>query len=144
MLEAGKCRSIAEIAEAEKVDRAYVSRLLDLTLLAPDIQEAILEGRQAKGIQLDELTGAMPGVWEGASGGAARAHRRQLGRARKGRRVPPDAQGAGGRGVHFRERIRGCRSFARWQDKGLSRSCRSRRLRPRRRHDNLGRKRSSK
>ena len=33
-------------------------------LLAPDIQEAILEGRQAKGVQLDELMGAMPGAWE--------------------------------------------------------------------------------
>ena len=37
MLEAGKCRSIAEIAETEKIDRAYVSRLLDFNLLAPDI-----------------------------------------------------------------------------------------------------------
>jgi hypothetical protein len=64
LLEAGKCRSIAEIAEAEKIDRSFVSRLLDLTLLAPDIQEAILEGRQAKGLQLDELTGAVPGAWE--------------------------------------------------------------------------------
>jgi hypothetical protein len=65
MLEAGKFRSIAEIAEAEKIDRAYVSRLLDLTLLAPDIQEAILEGRQRRGMQLDELTQAMPGAWGG-------------------------------------------------------------------------------
>jgi hypothetical protein len=64
MLEAGKCRSITEIAETEKVDRSFVSRLLDLTLLAPDIQEAILEGRQSKGIQLDELMGAMPEAWE--------------------------------------------------------------------------------
>jgi hypothetical protein len=48
MLENGRCRSIAEIAEAEKIDCAYVSRLLDLTLLAPDIQEGILEGRQPK------------------------------------------------------------------------------------------------
>jgi hypothetical protein len=64
MLEAGKCRSIAEIAEAEKIDRSFVSRLLDLTLLAPDIQEAILEGQQAKGIQLEELTRAMARAWE--------------------------------------------------------------------------------
>jgi hypothetical protein len=63
MLEQGRCRSIAEIAEAEKVNRAYVSRLLDLTLLAPDIQEAILEGRQPKGMQLEELRGAMPAEW---------------------------------------------------------------------------------
>jgi hypothetical protein len=45
MLDAGKCRSIAQIAEAGKIDRSFVSRLLRLTLLAPDIQEAILEGR---------------------------------------------------------------------------------------------------
>ena len=64
MLETGKRRSIAEIAEAEKIDRSFVSRLLRLTLLAPDIQEAILEGRQAKGLQLEELTKAMPREWE--------------------------------------------------------------------------------
>jgi hypothetical protein len=54
----------AEIAEAEKINRSFVSRLLRLTLLAPDIQEAILEGRQARGIQLEELTKAMPSAWE--------------------------------------------------------------------------------
>ena len=61
MLEAGKFRSIAEIAEAEKIGRSFVSRLLRLTLLAPDIQEAIIEGRQAKGMQLEELMARMPG-----------------------------------------------------------------------------------
>ena len=69
MLEQGRYRSIAEIAEAEKINRAYVSRLLDLTLLAPDIQEAILEGRQAKGMQLEELTRAMPVNRAGFGGG---------------------------------------------------------------------------
>ena len=63
MLEQGRYRSIAEIAEAEKIDPSFVSRLLDLTLLAPDIQEAILEGRQAERMQLEELTRAMPGAW---------------------------------------------------------------------------------
>jgi hypothetical protein len=43
MLEQGRCRSTAEIAEAEKIDRSVVSQLLRLTLLAPDIQEAILD-----------------------------------------------------------------------------------------------------
>ena len=64
MLEAGTCRSIAEIADAEKIGRSFVSRLLRLTLLAPDIQEAILEGRQAKGMQLEDLTRVMPEEWE--------------------------------------------------------------------------------
>ena len=40
-----------------------MSRLLRLTLLAPVIQEAILEGRQPKGMQLEELMGAMPAEW---------------------------------------------------------------------------------
>ena len=46
LLEMGKYRSAGEIAETEKIDRSFVNRLLRLTLLAPDIQEAILDGRQ--------------------------------------------------------------------------------------------------
>ena len=65
MLEEGKYRSAAEIAEAEGVTRSFVNRLLRLTLLAPDIVEAILDGRQPKGMQLEELTAkAMPSAWE--------------------------------------------------------------------------------
>ena len=63
MLEEGRYASIAEIAEAEKIDHSFVSRVLDLTLLAPDIQEASLAGRQAKGMQLKELTRATPAEW---------------------------------------------------------------------------------
>jgi hypothetical protein len=37
MLEAGRCCPIAKIAEAEKINRSFVSRLLQLILLAPDI-----------------------------------------------------------------------------------------------------------
>ena len=63
MLEEGRYCSAQEIADAEKIGRSFVSRLLRLTLLAPDIQEVILEGRQPKGLQLEELTKAMPGAW---------------------------------------------------------------------------------
>jgi hypothetical protein len=38
--------TIAEIAAAEKINESYVGRVLRLTLLAPDIVEAILGGRQ--------------------------------------------------------------------------------------------------
>ena len=64
MLEDGRYQTAGEIAEAEKVSRSFVNRLLRLTLLAPDIQEAILDGRQQKGMQLEELTRAMPIAWE--------------------------------------------------------------------------------
>ena len=52
LLEEGRYRSAAEIAEAEGVTRSFVNRVLRLTLLAPDIVEAILNGRQPKGLQL--------------------------------------------------------------------------------------------
>lgn len=53
MLEEGRHASIRELAAAEGVDRAYVSRLLNLTLLAPDIVEAVLDGRQPAGLRLE-------------------------------------------------------------------------------------------
>jgi hypothetical protein len=63
LLEAGRYRSAGELAEAEDVTRSFVNRLLRLTLLAPDIVEAILEGWQPKGLVLEELTRAMPTGW---------------------------------------------------------------------------------
>ena len=64
MLEDGTYSSISALADAERINKGFVSRLLNLTLLAPDIQEAILDGRQPKGMQLEELTRAMPLAWE--------------------------------------------------------------------------------
>src|ERR1700716_283137 len=46
MLENGTHATIAEIAAAEKINESYLGRVLRLTLLAPDIVEAILAGRQ--------------------------------------------------------------------------------------------------
>jgi hypothetical protein len=46
LLEIGGYGTIEEIAAAEKINASYVSRILRLTLLAPDIVEAIVEGRQ--------------------------------------------------------------------------------------------------
>ena len=49
-IESGRARSITDLAEQEAVTDAYVCRLLPLTCLAPDIVEAILDGRQSKGL----------------------------------------------------------------------------------------------
>ncbi|MDQ1451117.1 MAG: hypothetical protein QOK38_983 [Acidobacteriaceae bacterium] len=46
LLETGVYGTVEEIAEAEKTNSSYVGRLLRLTLLAPEIVEAILDGRQ--------------------------------------------------------------------------------------------------
>jgi len=64
LLEQGKYRSVSDLAEAEGLTRSFVNRLLRLTLLRPDIVEAILDGRQPKGMQLEELTRTMPSAWD--------------------------------------------------------------------------------
>jgi hypothetical protein len=51
MLETGRYSTINELAAAEKINSSYVSRLLRLTLLAPDIVEAILDGRRPEGMR---------------------------------------------------------------------------------------------
>ncbi|EIG60564.1 hypothetical protein [Bradyrhizobium sp. WSM1253] len=63
MIESGKYPSSAELAKAEKVNDSYLSRILRLTLLAPDIIEAILTGRQPTTLQLDELLKPLPTAW---------------------------------------------------------------------------------
>lgn len=63
-IESGQAKSITDLAEQEGVTDAYVCRLLPLTCLAPDIVEAILDGRQPKGLRLTELLGNGPLVWE--------------------------------------------------------------------------------
>lgn len=55
MLENGTHATIAEIAAAEKINESYVGRVLRLTLLAPDIVEAILGGRQPAELRLERL-----------------------------------------------------------------------------------------
>ena len=64
MLESGRYASSAELAKAEKVNDSYLSRIQRLTLIAPDITEAILAGRQPSTLQLDELLKPLPAAWE--------------------------------------------------------------------------------
>jgi len=63
-IESGQAKSITDLAEQEGVTDAYVCRLLPLTCLAPDIVEAILDGRQPKGLRLAEMLGNGPVGWE--------------------------------------------------------------------------------
>jgi hypothetical protein len=55
LLEESKYATVGEIAFAEQINESYVSRLLRLTLLAPDIVEAIVDGRQPSGMTLVTL-----------------------------------------------------------------------------------------
>lgn len=64
MMETGRYGTIDELAAAEKINSSYVSRLLRLTLLAPDIVEAILDGRQPEGMTLPVLMEPFPVEWK--------------------------------------------------------------------------------
>ena len=64
MMESGRFATINELAAAEKINSSYVSRLLRLTLLAPDIVDAILDGRQPDGMTLPGLLKGVPVEWE--------------------------------------------------------------------------------
>ena len=63
-IESGRARSITDLAEQERVTDAYVCRLLPLTCLAPDIVEAILDGRRPMGLRLAEVLGNGPLAWD--------------------------------------------------------------------------------
>jgi hypothetical protein len=55
---------VSEIGDAENISKSYVSRILRLALLAPDIVEAILAGRTDQALMLEQLEKPLPGSWE--------------------------------------------------------------------------------
>lgn len=80
LLDQGRYGSISEMASAERIDRGYLGRLLQLTLLAPDIVEAILDGRQPADLGLPALLEPFSTIWTeqrlGLLGGAAGQQRK--------------------------------------------------------------------
>ena len=63
LLEAGNFATIAELAEREGIAPSYMTRILRLTLLAPDIVEAILNGRQGADLTLASAMEPFPTKW---------------------------------------------------------------------------------
>ena len=64
MLDRGVYSSVTEIAEAEKISKSYVSRILRLALLAPEPTEAILSGWANQRVMLERLQRPLPVRWE--------------------------------------------------------------------------------
>ena len=64
MLDTGVHATLEDLARAKGVAPSYVSRVLRLTLLAPEIVEAILDGRQPAELQLDGLLEKFPLEWD--------------------------------------------------------------------------------
>ncbi len=63
LLDDGTYASVSDIARAEKLDRTYVGDVLRLTLLAPQIVEAIVEGKQGHEVTLPALMKGVPREW---------------------------------------------------------------------------------
>ena len=64
LLETGYFATIEEIAKAENINPSYISRVLRLTLLAPEIVEAILAGTQPAGLTRAEVMKPFPLEWQ--------------------------------------------------------------------------------
>jgi hypothetical protein len=64
LLETGVYATVEEIAAAEKINASYVGRILRLTLLAPDIVEAILDGRQPSEMTVAVLMRPVAVLWQ--------------------------------------------------------------------------------
>ena len=64
LLETGDYATIEEIANAESINSSYVSRVLRMTLLAPEIVEAILAGKQPEGLTMAKSMEPLPVDWK--------------------------------------------------------------------------------
>jgi len=54
-LDQGRYKSANDLADAAGIDRAYVRRLLNFTLLSPNLVRAILDGTEPDGLSLTQL-----------------------------------------------------------------------------------------
>jgi len=64
LLESGKHSCVSDLAAAERINKSYLCRVLRMSLLAPNIVEAILDGRQPPAVQLDRLLKPFPVEWD--------------------------------------------------------------------------------
>ena len=72
LIESGKVANLAAIAKLENVDRSYISRMVNLTTLAPDIQAAILDETLPDTISLFDLAVDTPLSWKEQRGRVGR------------------------------------------------------------------------
>ena len=64
MLDDAMYATVSEIGDVENISKSYVSRILRLALLAPDVVEAILAGRTDQALILEQLERPLPPSWE--------------------------------------------------------------------------------
>jgi len=63
MLKSGEFSTITELAQRERIAAPFLTRTMRLAQLAPDLVEAILDGRQPRGLTLEALREPLPSDW---------------------------------------------------------------------------------
>jgi hypothetical protein len=63
-LEAGTYQNVLELAGELNVDPSYIGRILRLVNLAPDIQEAIINGMEPENLSFNQLRSTIPDDWQ--------------------------------------------------------------------------------
>jgi site-specific DNA recombinase len=63
-MEVGECKHQRDLAKATKLEPRYVNSILRVAFLAPEIMEAIIDGRQPPDLMLGSLTGVLPMSWQ--------------------------------------------------------------------------------
>ena len=64
MLESGEFATIADLAEQEKIAPSYMTRVMRLTLLAPELIERLLSGDRGLFISMANVLATFPSEWE--------------------------------------------------------------------------------
>jgi hypothetical protein len=63
MLDTGEFSTIADLAQQERIAAPFLTRTMRLAQLAPDLVEAILDGRQPRGLTLEAMREPLPSDW---------------------------------------------------------------------------------
>lgn len=63
MLESGEFGTISDLARHEGIAAPYLARVFRLAFLAPEVVEAILDGRQPRDLTLQSMRGQLPDEW---------------------------------------------------------------------------------
>ena len=70
LLDQGRYKNTSDLADAADLDRSYVRRIVNLTLLSPDLVRAILDGTEPSGLSISQLMAGVPERWEEQAAGS--------------------------------------------------------------------------
>jgi hypothetical protein len=64
LIESGKIATVTQLTDKLQLDIAYVTKILHMVNLAPELQEAIITGNEPDGLSLNRLCRGIPVEWE--------------------------------------------------------------------------------